>query len=218
MRPFAHADGTQLGICPNGEVDEVVPAWHAQRDLDPSSSGFEDPVREADAVSRCYPNCQTVEIHRVQAARAIVTASSARSASDVVGDRRSLGVKCHTGLIDDQHRMGAGIDGGTDLDEVRRSWPLRCRTRSMTRSTGAFINGLEFDGTDRAAQDIGPFRCAESRGSLAWARCARLAHRACDLILLADAGFIVATTASKISTPFGSLAADLRQRRLGKFF
>ena len=22
--------------------------------------------------------------------------------------------------IDDQHRMGAGIDGGTDLDEVRR--------------------------------------------------------------------------------------------------
>ena len=22
-----------------------------------------------------------------------------------------------TGLIDDQHRMGAGIDGGTDLDE-----------------------------------------------------------------------------------------------------
>ena len=23
-------------------------------------------------------------------------------------------------LIDDQHRMGAGIDGGTDLDEVRR--------------------------------------------------------------------------------------------------
>ena len=25
-----------------------------------------------------------------------------------------------TGLIDDQHRMGTGIDGGTDLDEVRR--------------------------------------------------------------------------------------------------
>ena len=25
----------------------------------------------------------------------------------------SLGVKCQPGLIDDQHRMGTGIDGGT---------------------------------------------------------------------------------------------------------
>ena len=31
-----------------------------------------------------------------------------------------LGRQVPTGLIDDQHRMGAGIDGGTDLDEVRR--------------------------------------------------------------------------------------------------
>ena len=31
----------------------------------------------------------------------------------------SLGVKCQP-VIDDQHRMGAGIHGGTDLDEVRR--------------------------------------------------------------------------------------------------
>ena len=41
----------------------------------------------------------------------------------------SLGVKCQTGLIDDQHRMGAGIDGGTDLDEVRHH-RRRCRTRA----------------------------------------------------------------------------------------
>ena len=40
----------------------------------------------------------------------------------------SLGVKCQLGLIDDQHRMGA-IDGGTDLDEVRRHG-VGCRTRA----------------------------------------------------------------------------------------
>ena len=42
-----------------------------------------------------------------------------RQDGDVVGDRQR-GRQVPTGLIDDQHRMGAGIDGGTDLDEVRR--------------------------------------------------------------------------------------------------
>ena len=61
----------------------------------------------------------------------------------------SLGVEVPTGLIDDQHRMGAGIDGGTDLDEVRRHGVGVAPGHDQP-------GGFPLRGTDRA-EDIGPF-------------------------------------------------------------
>ena len=87
----------------------------------------------------------------------------------------SLGVKPL-----DQHRMGAGIDGGTDLDEVRR--------HGVGVAPGHDQPGaLPLRGTDRA-EDIGPF------GALVAGRPrarATSGPSACELILLADAGFIL---------------------------
>ena len=65
------------------------------------------------------------------------------------GEDRQLGRQVPTGLIDDQHRMGTGIDGGTDLDEVRR--------HGVGVAPGHDQPGaLPLRGTDRA-EDIGPF-------------------------------------------------------------
>ena len=66
--------------------------------------GFEDPVRQP-VVAHELPDI----LHRVQLGRSW----RQRQDGDVVGDRQ-LGRQVPTGLIDDQHRMGAGIDGGTD--------------------------------------------------------------------------------------------------------
>ena len=104
MRPFAHAEGHDLPWL----VDEVVPGLAAQRD--DVFVGFEDPVRQP-VVAHELPDI----LHRVQLGRSW----RQRQDGDVVGDRQ-LGRQVPTGLIDDQHRMGTGIDGGTDLDEVRR--------------------------------------------------------------------------------------------------
>ena len=74
--------------------------------------------------------------------------------------------------------MGAGIDGGTDLDEVRR----HASVSHQDDQPGAF----PLRGTDRA-EDIGPF------GALVAGRPrarATSGPSACELILLADAGFI----------------------------
>ena len=57
---------------------------------------------------------------------------------------RQLGRQVPT-LIDDQHRMGAGIDGGTDLDEVRR------------HGVGAHQGMTSPAFRGRRAEDIGPF-------------------------------------------------------------
>ena len=92
-----------------------------------------------------------------------------------------------TGLIDDQHRMGAGIDGGTDPDEVRRHGVGVAPGHDQP---GAF----PLRGTDRA-EDIGPF------GALVAGR-----PRA-----RATSGPIVSLFFWPISTtPFGSLETDLR--------
>ena len=99
MRPFAHAEGHDLPWL----VDEVVPGLAAQRD--DVFVGFEDPVRQP-VVAHELPDI----LHRVQLGRSW----RQRQDGDVVGDRQ-LGRQVPTGLIDDQHRMGAGIDGGTDL-------------------------------------------------------------------------------------------------------
>ena len=104
MRPFAHAEGHDLPWL----VDDVVPGLAAQRD--DVFVGFEDPVRQP-VVAHELPDI----LHRVQLGRSW----RQRQDGDVVGDRQ-LGRQVPTGLIDDQHRMGTGIDGGTDLDEVRR--------------------------------------------------------------------------------------------------
>ncbi len=76
--------------------------------------------------------------------------------------------------------MGAGIDGGTDLDEVRRHGVGVAPGHDQP---GAF----PLRGTDRA-EDIGPF------GALVAGRPrarATSGPSACELILLADAGFIL---------------------------
>ena len=133
MRPFAHAEGHDLPWL----VDEVVPGLAAQRD--DVFVGFEDPVRQP-VVAHELPDI----LHRVQLGRSW----RQRQDGDVVGDRQ-LGRQVPTGLIDDQHRMGAGIDGGTDLDEVRR--------HGVGVAPGHDQPGaLPLRGTDRA-EDIGPF-------------------------------------------------------------
>ncbi len=95
------------------------------------------------------------------------------------GDRQ-LGRQVPTGLIDDQHRMGAGIDGGTDLDEVRRHGVGVAPGHDQP---GAF----PLRGTDRA-EDIGPFGALVAGHPRARATSG---PSACELILLADAGFIL---------------------------
>ena len=164
MRPFAHAEGHDLPWL----VDEVVPGLAAQRD--DVFVGFEDPVRQP-VVAHELPDI----LHRVQLGRSW----RQRQDGDVVGDRQ-LGRQVPTGLIDDQHRMGAGIDGGTDLDEVRR--------HGVGVAPGHDQPGaLPLRGTDRA-EDIGPF------GALVAGRPrarATSGPSACELILLADAGFIL---------------------------
>ena len=164
MRPFAHAEGHDLPWL----VDEVVPGLAAQRD--DVFVGFEDPVRQP-VVAHELPDI----LHRVQLGRSW----RQRQDGDVVGDRQ-LGRQVPTGLIDDQHRMGAGIDGGTDLDEVRRHGVGVAPGHDQP---GAF----PLRGTDRA-EDIGPF------GALVAGRPrarATSGPSACELILLADAGFIL---------------------------
>ena len=149
-------------------VDEVVPGLAAQRD--DVFVGFEDPVRQP-VVAHELPDI----LHRVQLGRSW----RQRQDGDVVGDRQ-LGRQVPTGLIDDQHRMGAGIDGGTDLDEVRRHGVGVAPGHDQP---GAF----PLRGTDRA-EDIGPF------GALVAGRPrarATSGPSACELILLADAGFIL---------------------------
>ena len=107
MRPFAHAEGHDLPWL----VDEVVPGLAAQRD--DVFVGFEDPVRQP-VVAHELPDI----LHRVQLGRSW----RQRQDGDVVGDRQ-LGRQVPTGLIDDQHRMGAGIDDCTR--EVTVSVPTR---------------------------------------------------------------------------------------------
>ena len=178
MRPFAHAEGHDLPWL----VDEVVPGLAAQRD--DVFVGFEDPVRQP-VVAHELPDI----LHRVQLGRSW----RQRQDGDVVGDRQ-LGRQVPTGLIDDQHRMGAGIDGGTDLDAP--PW-RRCRTRAFP-----------LRGTDRA-EDISVRWSRGARG-----RVPRLAHRRVSLFFWP---MRASCHHSSISTPFGSLARIFASSA-GKFF
>ena len=183
MRPFAHAEGHDLPWL----VDEVVPGLAAQRD--DVFVGFEDPVRQP-VVAHELPDI----LHRVQLGRSW----RQRQDGDVVGDRQ-LGRQVPTGLIDDQHRMGAGIDGGTDLDEVRR--------HGVGVAPGHDQPGaLPLRGTDRA-EDIGPFGALVA-GAPAGA-CHVLAHRRVSLFFWPMRAS--SCHHSSISTPFREPRPDLRQ-------
>ena len=100
----------------------------------------------------------------------------------LVGDRQ-LGRQVPTGLIDDQHRMGAGIDGGTDLDEVRR--------HGVGVAPGHDQPGALSPSRDRSRRRYRPIRSAGRRG--ARGRVPRLAHRRVSLFFW-PSGLHLATT------------------------
>ena len=107
------------------------------------------------------------------------------------------------GLIDDQHRMGAGIDGGTDLDEVRR--------HGVGVAPGASTSPGRLSPsrlTDRA-EDIGPFGALVLKGARGFRVPRRRRHRRVSLFFWPMRAS--SCHHSSISTPFEEPRPDLRQ-------
>ena len=133
MCPLAHPDGHDLPRA----VDEVVPGFAAE--CDDVIVGCEDAVREP-VVAQVLPDV----LDRVQFWRSRRQGQQ----GDVVGDGE-LGGHVPPGLIDDHHRMGAGIDGFTDLGEMQVHRRGVAPRHDQPRT-------LAFGGAD-SAEDVGPF-------------------------------------------------------------
>ena len=164
MRPFSHADGDDLP----GPVDELVPGFAAERD--DVVVGLEDPVGEP-VVADVLPDV----LDRVE----LGGARRQRQQGDVVGhDEAGGGVPA--GLVEDHHRMGAGIDRLADLGEMRRHRP----GVGIGHDQPGTLAELRADG----AEEVGPFGALVVRrpGTGAAPRPA-----AGDQVLLADAGFVL---------------------------
>ncbi len=133
MRPIAHADGHDGPRL----IDELIPGFAAERD--DVVLGSEDPVRQP-VVAHELPDV----LDGVQLGRSW----RQRQQGDVVGDGQHGG-HMPSGLIDNHHAVGTGIDGCADLGE------MRLHGVSVTprhNQTGALALG----GAD-GAEYVGPF-------------------------------------------------------------
>ena len=183
MSPIPQADGHDAPRL----FGELVPALAAVgNDV---VVGFEDAVGEP-VVAHELPDV----LDRVELGRA----GRQRQKGDVVGDAEA-GRDMPSCLVEDHHRMGAGIDGGADLGEMRRHrlgvgiGHDQPRTLAEPRADGP--------------EDVGPFGALIVRraGTGAAPRPAPS-----DQVLLADAGFVLEPDLDPLAA--GVPLADLRHR------